>query len=408
MGDVESKKIRLLLVDDEVGFRSAISRRLERRGMPSVQADSGEACLEIVAKEALDVVVMDVKMPGLSGIETLKILRQQYKAIQVILLTGNAAVADGIEGIKSGAYDYLTKPVEIDHLLNKIRQAFDLKQLEAEKEEERHYRERLEKKMVDTERLVALGTLSTGIAHEINNPLAIINEAAGYMRQLILNGPVNVPIDEFLNGSMEVLPGSDALEKLDRMQDGLLKWQERLLFGVVKIETAVKRAGRITHQLLGQVKKQDPRVVDVSLDELIEDALTLLNSEIRQKSIQVIRDISLEASVIQSDPGRIRQVLNNLLGNAVYALKPGGRLTVSGKLLQTKFILEVKDTGVGIPEESLGKIFDPFFTTKSFDKGSGLGLFVVHKIIDELGGRIDVKSEVGKGSRFTVQLPIRE
>ena len=114
--------------------------------MVSLQADSGEACLELVAKEVLDVVVMDVKMPGLSGIETLKILRQQQSGIQVILLTGNAAVADGIEGIKSGAYDYLTKPVEIDHLVNKIRQAFDLKQLEAEKVKERHYREAAGKK----------------------------------------------------------------------------------------------------------------------------------------------------------------------------------------------------------------------------------------------------------------------
>ncbi|MBU1697625.1 MAG: response regulator, partial [Proteobacteria bacterium] len=172
-------------MDDEEGFRTAIARRLGKRGFDPVHASTGEECLDILEKESIDVVVLDVKMPGMSGIDTLKAIKLRHEKTQVILLTGNVAVSDGIEGIKSGAFDYLTKPVEIDHLVNKIKQAFEIIRLEEEKQKELEYREKLEKKMIDTERLASLGTLSTGIAHEINNPLAIINESAGFMKQVI-------------------------------------------------------------------------------------------------------------------------------------------------------------------------------------------------------------------------------
>ena len=119
-------KIRLLLVDDEEGFRAAIAKRLGKRGMVTTQASSGQECLEILEKSSMDVVVLDVRMPGMNGIETLKAIKSTHKDTQVILLTGNVAVSDGIEGIKSGAFDYLTKPVEIDHLFNKISQAFEM------------------------------------------------------------------------------------------------------------------------------------------------------------------------------------------------------------------------------------------------------------------------------------------
>ena len=126
-------KIRLLLVDDEDGFREAIARRLAKRGISSMQAASGEDCLDILKTTSMDVVVLDVRMPGMNGLETLRVIKSRYENIQVILLTGNVAVTDGIEGIKSGAFDYLTKPVEIDHLFNKINQAYDMIQLEEEK-----------------------------------------------------------------------------------------------------------------------------------------------------------------------------------------------------------------------------------------------------------------------------------
>ncbi|SMC99608.1 His Kinase A (phospho-acceptor) domain-containing protein [Desulfocicer vacuolatum DSM 3385] len=370
-------KIRLLLVDDEEGFRAAIARRLAKRGMAPAQASSGEECLTLLDTSPMDVVVLDVRMPGMNGIDTLKAIKTNHKDIQVILLTGNAAVSDGIEGIKSGAFDYLTKPVEIDHLFNKIKQAFGMIQLEEEKRQQLAYREKLEKKMVDTDRLAALGTLSTGIAHEINNPLAIINEAAGVIKQI--------------------------LEAPDMAQ---LPRQGDLLMALDKIETSIKRAGKITQQLLGHVKKQGPRLATTDMRLLILETLALLKGGIKKKQINILWKTEEKEHMLITDPYQIRQVLVNLITNAIHALDTNGTISLSIHETPAYMILGIEDDGVGISSDNLGKIFDPFFTTKSFDQGTGLGLFVVNKIITGLNGEIEVESHPGQGTVFMIKLPL--
>jgi two-component system, NtrC family, sensor kinase len=368
--------IRLLLVDDEEGFRAAIARRLAKRGLISVQASNGGECLNILEKMPMDVVVLDVKMPGITGIDTLKEIKQAYEKTQVILLTGNAAISDGVEGIKAGAFDYLTKPVEIDHLSNKIQQAFEMGQLELEKQKALRYREKLEKKMIDTDRLVSLGILSTGVAHEINNPLAIINESAGFMKQVIT---------------------APEMSKFDQ--------KDALLLGIEKIENSIKRARKITHQLLGHVKKSGSQFSKVNLKTLVYEILGLLKKEIKDKQISINWETQNDKIMIWSDPYQIRQVLINLLNNAVHALAKNGFISISFHEIKNDIILEIKDNGAGIPKDNLKKIFDPFFSTKSFNEGSGLGLFVVHKIIDGLDGAIEVTSEAGRGTCCRIKLP---
>ena len=369
-------KIRVLLVDDEEAFRVVIARRLGKRGFITLQAYDGEKCLEILAKDSVDVVVLDVKMPGLSGIETLKIIKQMYKNTQVILLTGNIAVSDGVEGIKAGAFDYLTKPVEIDHLLNKIQHAFKITCRDIEKLKELEYRSKLEKKMVDMERLASLGTMSTGIAHEINNPLAIINESAGFMKLVI--------------------------ESLDMSEESQT---HALLTGIEKIEKSIKRARKITHQLLGHVRKPETQFSEINLKQLLYETIDLLEKEIVFKQIDIVWEIDKSKNIVWSNSYQIRQILINLLNNAVHASNEKGTITLSTDETIDDITLEIKDNGVGIPKENLGKIFDPFFTTKSFDEGTGLGLFVVHKIICELKGKIEVESTVGKGTSFYLSFP---
>lgn len=222
------RRITVLLTDDEEPYRNTLARRLERRNMTVLQAGSGEACLELLSGTAVDVVVLDMKMPGLSGMETLPDIRKYYPDSAVIFLTGNAEVSEGVAGIKAGAFDYLAKPVEIDHLAEKIRQAKQMKDLEESREQYATFRRRLEKRMIHTQRLASLGTMSTGIAHEINNPLAVIKESAGFMRQILETG-THFP---------------------DR---------DLLFLGLEKIEKSIDRAKRITHQLLGYVRKQGER-----------------------------------------------------------------------------------------------------------------------------------------------------
>ena len=368
--------IKLLLVDDEAPFRSTLSKRLQKRGFTPLQADGGLTCMEILSKHPVDVVVMDVKMPGMGGMETLQQITSWHKETEVILLTGHADTQDGVEGIKSGAFDYLTKPVEFEHLLGKIVQAYERIIGKRQKKEAAEFRARVEKQMIATERLAALGTLAAGVAHEINNPLAIINDAAGYLNALLQNSQ---------------------LDDMPRKSDF-----EKALF---KIEESVKRARSITHQLLGSVSKSESILGEVDVTELAVESIRLVQGEVTDKSIDVELIFSKNLRPIWTDPNQIRQILINLLSNAIHATPESGRITVHVESFTRGIKINISDTGTGIPKESLQKIFEPFFSTKAPGEGTGLGLFVTQEIVEKLGGAIEVKSRVGQGAQFTVQIP---
>ncbi len=373
------KAVRVLLVDDEDHFRQAIARRLERRRMVVSQAPDGKSGLEYLGENEVDVVVLDMKMPGMSGMETFEAIKKSHPGLQVIFLTGNAAVTEGVEGIKAGAFDYLSKPIEIDHLAGKICQAWDLKRLEAARERDKIFKQRLEKRMIHTQRLASLGTMSTGIAHEINNPLAIIKESAGFMR-MVLDGAGQMP------------------EK------------EMLFKGLDKIENSIDRARRITHQLLGYVRKQGHELTPVDIRQLTADTVVLIKQKTQAKKVSVQWDNAPEQPMqMHTDPFQVRQVLINLLENAVDAVDTGGQIRLSLYRKDQSVCLQIQDNGSGITPENLEKIFDPFFTTKpnvaGSESGTGLGLFVVHKIMTALSGSIHVASTPGQGATFTICLP---
>ncbi len=370
--------IRILLVDDEDSFRGTVSKRLSRRSIDVLTAADGREALELLDRDPVEVVVTDVKMPGMDGIELLRQIKENYPDIEVILLTGHVAASDGVEGIKGGAFDYLTKPVELEHLVSKIRQAGEKIRWRRDQRKEAEFRKRMEQQMMITERLAALGTMATGVAHEINNPLAIIRESAGWMRLIL---------------------GKEEMAAVPRRSD--------LELALNKIEIGVERAKRITHQLLGFVQKDDALSAEVDLPMLIEESLGMVKREAVHKGIEIVRDIQPLEKPVYSDPYQIRQVLLNLITNAVHATGGGGRITVVLKSVQGGVLIQIRDTGEGIPPEHMRKIFEPFFTTKCPGKGTGLGLFVTRGIIDRLGGTIEAESRPGEGSVFTVTLPRR-
>ncbi|MGB5991731.1 MAG: response regulator, partial [Desulfobacterales bacterium] len=235
------KNIHLLLVDDEDDFRNTLAKRLRKKGISPVQAENGEKAIAILENHRMDVVVLDVKMPGMDGVEVLGHIKKKYPKTEVIFLTGHAATQDGVEGIKTGAFDYLSKPIEFEHLFGKIKQAYEKIKREEEKLKEAEFRKYMEEQMMTTERLASLGTLAAGVAHEINNPLAIINESAGWLK-LILS-----------KEEMAGMPRKQDFEK-----------------ALNKIEKGVERAKRITCQLLGFAKKDDSVFAEVDLVELVE------------------------------------------------------------------------------------------------------------------------------------------
>lgn len=377
-------EISILLVDDEQDFRRILIKRLGMRGIHVQEASQGEEALQVLKERPVDVIVMDVKMPGMGGLEALKHIKEQHPMAEVILLTGHASPQDGVEGIKAGAFDYLTKPIELEHLARKITQAHNkIRRTLAEKQES-EFRERIKQQMVVAERLVALGTMATGVAHEINNPLAIIQESAGWLRQ-ILSRP-----------EMAGIPRRDDFQK-----------------ALDQIHKAVDRARRITQQLLQVVKTQvsempDPSsLTEVSLKELVEECIALVETEASLKKVAISLESTEPHPRAWTDPYPLVQVLLNLLTNAIQATDAGGRITITLDSALEEARIRVQDTGCGISKEDLNRIFEPFFTTKGVGQGTGMGLYVSWGIITKLGGLISVESEVGKGTTFTITLPAK-
>jgi two-component system NtrC family sensor kinase len=370
------RNIHILLVDDENNYRQTLSKRLMKRGFVVDQSASGNECLSLLKEKKVDVVILDIKMPGMGGLDVLRHIKNRFPKTEVILLTGHATTDTGVEGIKSGAFDYLSKPIELDHLVNKIDQAHaKILRLDAE-QKEREYRKRIEQQMIATERLASLGTLAAGVAHEINNPLAIISESVGWMGQLL---------------------AKEELKDIPHKQNF-----EMALGRVVK---SVNRSKKITHQLLGFVRKSDSLLSEVDLNDLIDESIQLIELELKKRDIKIIKEIDPSQEKILSDPFQIRQVLVNLLTNAVHAIGSEGSITISLKNFEDQIVITVKDSGVGIPGENMEKIFEPFFSTKPPGEGTGLGLFVTRGIIEKLGGSVEVESKVGDGSLFIIRLP---
>jgi signal transduction histidine kinase len=234
----------------------------------------------------------------------------------------------------------------------------------------------MEQQIIVCERLASLGTLAAGMAHEINNPLAIIRESAGWMRQLF---------------------AKDELKGIPRHDD--------FINALDKVEKSVERASRITHQLLGFVGKFESILSEINLAELIEEAIQLISHEIQNRDIRIIRQMEPSVDTIWSDAYQLRQAFLNLLTNAIHAVNSKGTVTIAIEDVDDSCKITVSDTGPGIPREHLDKIFEPFFSTKSPGQGSGLGLFVSRGIVEKLGGTIEVASKIGQGASFCIRMP---
>ena len=372
----QSQNISVMVVDDEAAFREALARRLSGRGFVVSQAGDGPGALELMKTNPSDVVVLDVKMPGMDGLSVLDHLLSGHPASQVIMLTGQASAADGVAGIKRGAFDYLAKPVEIEHLAEKIRQAWERSQARARQEQDELYRQEMRKRLAAAERLASLGTLAAGVAHEINNPLAIIHQGASWLQARLAK------------------------------QEGLdPKSRDEAVNALGKMLTAVDRARQITHQLLNFAKKEEWDLREMNLAELAQDAARLAQGEADSAGAVICLEGCDQPVNLYADPAALRRVLANIIDNAVKASARGGRITLELSEQGDEAVIRVSDQGEGIPRENLQRIFEPFFSTRPPGQGKGLGLSVSRNLIEKLGGRIEVDSRPGRGSVFELHLP---
>jgi signal transduction histidine kinase len=229
--------------------------------------------------------------------------------------------------------------------------------------------------MEQSNQLASIGQLAAGIAHEINNPLALINETAGYVKDLFV------------------------LTERYRQDEELTGYIDDIL-------DAVERCGIITRQLLGFARHFDVKIKQVNLKEIISDVLVFREKEATYRNIKVYVDVPDDMPPIETDRGKLQQILLNLVNNAFQAVDDGCLLDIEASPEGSdKVRIVISDNGCGMPEENLPKIFKPFFTTKEANGGTGLGLAITYGLVKKLHGDITVKSKLHEGTTFTITLP---
>jgi len=229
-----------------------------------------------------------------------------------------------------------------------------------------------------TNKLASVGRLAAGVAHEINNPLAIINEKAGLMKDLLEH------------------------------TDGFI-YKEKFLKQLTSLQGAVDRSRTITHRLLGFARRMDVKFEPVQINDVINEVLGFLTKEASYHNIEITHELQSDLPQIRSDRGQLQQIFLNIINNAIDAVGKDGDIKITSFLMNINHLqVDIVDNGPGMPPEILSKIFEPFFTTKNSkeSQGTGLGLSITYGLVKKLGGEVFVDSTVGIGSTFTLVFPI--
>jgi signal transduction histidine kinase/GGDEF domain-containing protein len=375
-------------VDDEKEIRGFLSRALTRMGGFQVElAESGEEALQKIEKEPFDLILTDLKMPKMDGLQLISEIAKSKPETLTMMMTGHGTIDSALEAMKRGASDYLMKPLNLDELIVRIRKVLDEKQRFVRLKD---FADRLEKANQELRRIDGMKSEFVSVAsHELRTPLAAIKNAV----QLVLKGTAG---------------------KINENQEKFLSMAER----------NINRLTNILNDLLNLSKIESGKIElkfeNIGLKGIIELTASSLRPHADGKSIKIDLEINEPLPAVYGDPEKIERILTNLVGNAIKFTPEGGRILIIAQPLAhdektgygDRVAVSVKDTGIGIPEDQLEKIFEKFHQVEGSlhrsVSGTGLGLAITKGLVEAHQGKIWVESEVGKGSTFTFTLLISE
>ncbi len=370
----------ILLVDDEAGIRNVLGISLADLGYRVHTAEDAAAALKIIADHRPAIALTDIKMPGMNGIELLKIVKQRYPETEVIMLTGHGDMDLAIESLKFQATDFISKPISDDALtvaLHRAQERIEMRrQLKAYTENLEQLVEEKSRQLIEAERLAAVGETVAGLSHTIKN---------------IAGG---------LQGGLFVLDNGIKGEDADYIKQG---WE--------LVRGNVDRIQRLSLDLLNFAKTDRLTYKQVRPDQPAREVFDLMQSRAADHGIELALEAPGDLGAIRMDPEGIHQCLLNLVTNAVdacVASDPGQgaqRVILSvDQAADGSVTYRVADTCCGMDEKTRSRLFQRFFTTKG-ERGTGIGLMLTRTIVHRHNGRIDVDSQPGKGSCFSIHLP---
>jgi len=366
---------QILIVDDEEDVRDVIAIALTDMGYQVYTAENGEEALQSFKTVWPPIVLTDIKMPGMDGIELLRKIKEANPDTEVIMATGHGAMDLAIMSLKYAAADFITKPINIEVLevaLKKVHEKILMKQKLKEYTEnlERLIREKTELQS----HLSSLGLMMGSISHGIKG---------------LLTG---------LDSGMYLLDSGFSKSNQERITEG---WE------IVKL--MVGRIRKMIEDILFYAKERDLNWERVDTLEFAGEVAAVVEPKIKGQGIEFEKNFNVNIGNLKIDAGYVHSALINILENAMDAClkdesKKSHKIGFSVKLQKDYIHFDISDTGIGMDEEVKNKLFTPLFSSKG-DKGTGLGLFIAHKIVAQHGGKIDVKSTPGQGSLFSVKIP---
>lgn len=384
------KTAHVLLVDDDTALLQAMPQMLRIR-IPGIQIDpctSGYEALEQLPKNDYDVIISDIKMPGMDGLELLSKIKAIRPGIPVILITGHGEHELAIQALRGGAYDYIQKPIDREGFIAALQRAIQAQQLRKRVIEQQialtnHTRvleNQMEKRTSELEEANATKEKLLGIvAHEVRQPLANIQGMAHFLQRQLESG-----------ASMETISQ-----------------------GLQEIERSLNRTASLLEDMLDtSLSETNMFVLHRTRCDLVELCRHLLQEYTMGAGPTLTSEALVEPLEADVDPSRITQVLLNLLSNARKYSPHGSSITITVQQIGYEAVIAVRDQGVGIPEQEQQYIFEQFYRVPGIEvqtggkNGAGLGLYISKKIVERHGGQLAVQSSPNEGSTFSIHLPM--
>ncbi len=408
------KREQILIVDDSATVRKSFSKLLCLR-YDCYEAQNVIEAFDLLKKRPIDLVITDVIMPGLSGVELLRKVIESYPQTAVIVVSGVDRPQRALDAVRLGAFDYLIKPCDEDVLdltvtralerrsllINAVKYKADLEARNEELVRGKAQLERLQAQVVQNEKMASLGQLAAGIAHEINNPVGFVYGNLDFLGNCV-------------NDLIKLVRFYDTLQLPDSTASAVAELKAGINYEttiddltevIADCRVGVERVRDIVQNLRTFSRLDEAEFKQTDLHEGIDSTIRIISRYFTGGNIRLVREYG-EIPPFDAFSAQLNQVWMNLLVNAAQAIGPNvGEVKIVTTADEDSITISVSDTGGGIDNVHLSRIFDPFFTTKPVGEGTGLGLSIAFGIVDRHNGRINATSEMGKGTTFQVSLP---